>query len=131
MIINDEILNDLSEEARDNFRLRKNFNLHKSESDDVQRLLNALEPGTIMPSHRHMHTEETYILLRGEMKVFFYNNEKQLINTFLLNPLKGEYGIHIPTGQWHSLEVIESGTVIFEVKKGPYSSLKESDIMKL
>jgi cupin fold WbuC family metalloprotein len=131
MVINDELLNNLTKEARENVRLRKNFNLHESEKDDVQRLFNALEPGTVMPVHRHTHTEETYILLRGEMNVFFYNNDKQLMDTFHLNPLEGNYGINIPSGQWHTLEVIKQGTVIFEVKKGPYSSLKESDIMQL
>ncbi len=131
MIINNELLDYLSVQAHENERLRKNFNLHKSENDDVQRLLNALEPGTVLAIHRQTHTEETYMLLRGEMNVFYYNNDKKLTDTFLLNPLKGKYGIHIPAGQWHSLEVIEPGTVIFEVKKGPYAPLTESDIMEL
>lgn len=131
MIIDEKLLNGLSEEACSNERLRKNLNLHKSEQSEVQRLLNALEPGTILPIHRHTHTEETYIIIRGELKVYFYNNDKQLTDTILLNPAIGNYGIHIPTGQWHTLEVKEKGTVIFEVKKGPYEPLQKSDILTL
>ncbi len=84
-----------------------------------------------MPIHRHVHTEETYMILRGELKVYFYNNDKQLTDTILLNPAIGNYGIHIPAGQWHTLEVNEKGTVIFEVKKGPYEPLQKSDIMTM
>ncbi len=130
MIINDELLNSITEEARENPRLRKNYNFHKSENDSVQRLLNALEPGTNLPIHRHNQTDETYVLLRGEINVFFYNNDKQLTETYYLNPLKGNYGINIPSCQWHSIEVLEPGSVIFEVKEGPYAPLTANDMME-
>ena len=131
MIIDESLLNKLSNEAGKDSRLRKNFNLHQSLNDEVQRLLNALEPGTIMPIHRHLDTEETYMLLRGEMNIIFYNDDKQITDTFLLSTAKGNFGIHIPAKQWHSLEVIEKGTVIFEVKKGPYHPFRQEDIMEL
>jgi len=78
-------------------------------------LLNALEAGTVLPIHRHWVTDETYIVLRGTIRVLFYNDRKELTNTFNLDPKKKTYGIHISKGQWHTLEVLESGTVNFEV----------------
>jgi cupin fold WbuC family metalloprotein len=63
--------------------------------------------------------------------VFFYNDERMVTNEFMINPLEGRYGIHIPAGQWHTLEVLDSGTVIFEVKDGPYAPLQPEDIIRL
>jgi cupin fold WbuC family metalloprotein len=94
-----------------------------------QRLLNALEPGTEIPIHRHLNTYENYIILRGKLKVLFYNDLHELTNSILLDPIIGNFGIEIPMGQWHSIEVLESGTVIFEVKDGPYSPITEKDIL--
>lgn len=92
-------------------RLRMNFNLHESERALTQRLLNALEPGTVLPILRHNHTDETYILLRGKIDVMFFDGDKTEIMRFHLNPLTGNYGVHIPRGRWHSLEVIESAVI--------------------
>ena len=80
---------------------------------------------------RHLHTAETYILLRGRINVLFYNDDKQVQEKQELSVALGNYGVHIPAGQWHTLEVLESGTVIFEVKDGPYTPLTEDNIMKL
>jgi Cupin domain. len=117
-IIDDELLDKISEQAKESPRLRKNFNLHASLNDNVQRLLNALEPGTIMPMHRHQNTDETYFLVRGSLKVLIYNDDKQLIDSEILNINNGKYGVQIQKGQWHSIEVLEENTVIFEVKEG-------------
>lgn len=95
----------------------------------AQRLLNALEPGTLLPVHRHRHTAETYIMLRGCIRVLYYNDERVLTDEFIVHPKENFYGVHIPAGQWHTLEVLESGTVIFEVKEGPYAPLKPEDIL--
>lgn len=130
MLINEKLLDEVTEKAKASERLRMNYNLHDSLDAKAQRLLNALEPGTILPIHRHSETAETYIVIRGSIKVLFYNNEKKIIATFDINPLINEYGIHIPEGQWHTLEVLESGTVIFEVKDGPYKLLNGDDILK-
>lgn len=97
----------------------------------AQRLLNALEPGTILPVYRHPHTAETYLLLRGKIRVMFYSDEKEEIESTLLGPLAGYYGVHIPANQWHTLEVLEAGSVLFEVKAGPYTPLGENDLLKL
>jgi len=130
-IIDNELLEKLTEQAVTNERLRKNYNLHRSLNDNVQRLLNAMEPGTEMPVHRHKHTDETYVVLKGSLNVLLYNEKKVLTQTILLDPKQGKYGVSIPAAQWHSVEILEKGTVIFEVKQGPYSPLESKDIMHL
>jgi cupin fold WbuC family metalloprotein len=130
MLINDQLLNTVTGQAKASSRLRMNFNLHDSLDAKAQRLLNALEPGTVLPVHRHRETAETYVVLRGSIRVIFYNDAKLLTAEFLIDPKVKEYGIHIPAGQWHTLEVLESGTVIFEVKDGPYAPLQPEDILE-
>ncbi|MGL4853615.1 MAG: WbuC family cupin fold metalloprotein [Phocaeicola sp.] len=130
MIIDKHLLNKVTEEAQQNERLRMNYNFHEGPESAVQQLLNALEPGTEVPIHRHRHTAETYMLLRGRMKVTFYTEQKEVKEAFLLDPLAGSYGIHIPQGTWHGLEVLEPGTVIYEVKEGPYKPITEEDLLK-
>lgn len=128
--INTPLLDSVTEAAKQSPRLRMNHNFHDTLDAPAQRLLNALEPGTELPVHRHRNTAETYILLRGRLNVIFYNDRKEEIERFELDPLKGEYGVHIPKGQWHTLEVLESGTMIFEVKDGPYAPFAAEDMMK-
>jgi len=129
MLIDDHLLDEVTERAKGSERLRMNYNLHDSLEAKAQRLLNALEPGTLLPIHRHRHTAETYIVLRGAIKVLFYDDTRMITSEFMVKPHEGSYGVHIPAGQWHTLEVLESGTVIFEVKDGPYAHLKPEDIM--
>lgn len=128
MLIDDSLLDGLEEQAVRSPRLRMNLNLHDSLEAKAQRLLNALEPGTVLPIHRHMHTAETYALLRGKMYVVFYDSTGCAIERFLLDPKEGRYGIHIPKGQWHNVEVIRP-SVILEVKDGPYIPLQPEDTM--
>jgi cupin fold WbuC family metalloprotein len=130
MLLDNNLLDLVTEQAKESERLRMNYNLHDNLDAKAQRLLNALEPGTILPIHRHTHTAETYIVLRGSIKVLFYDDNKNLVNQYLVNPEEGVYGVHIPSGQWHTLEVMETGTVIFEVKDGPYAPLGEEDILE-
>lgn len=127
-LINKELLDEVTQQAKESPRLRMNHNLHDSLDAKAQRLLNALEPGTILPVHRHPHTAETYLLLRGRIKVMYYNERKEETESVMLNPATGTYGVHIPAGQWHTLEVMESGSVILEVKDGPYTPLGEGDV---
>ena len=129
MLIDNNLLDQVTEEAKNSERLRMNFNLHDNHDAKAQRLLNALEPGTVLPIHRHIHTAETYIVLRGSIRVIFYDDNKTIIEQHLVTPSQGVYGMHIPAGQWHTLKVMESGTVIFEVKDGPYRPLKEEDVL--
>lgn len=129
MLINKKLLNTVSAQAKVSPRLRMNYNFHDSLDAKAQRLLNALEPGTELVIHRHPETAETYILLRGSLKVIFYNDEKEITDEFVLDPKNGEYGINIPKGQWHTIEVLEEDTVIFEVKDGPYRPLGGNDVL--
>ena len=129
MLIDKKLLDNVTERAKASERLRMNYNLHDSLEAKAQRLLNALEPGTLLPVHRHRHTAETYIVLRGAIRVLFYDDYRKLTCEFMVSPQEGSYGVHIPAGQWHTLEVLESGTVIFEVKDGPYMPLGPEDIL--
>ena len=129
-IIDKCLLDSVSSDAKESCRLRMNYNFHNSLDALCQRLLNALEPGTVVPIHRHKHTSETYILLRGKLKMMFYNDKKEVIDESILSIEVGNYGIHIPAGVWHSMEVLASDTVIFETKDGPYMPIQECDILK-
>lgn len=128
MILNYELLDKVTAEAEASPRLRMNFNLHDSLDAKAQRLINVLLPGTILPIHRHRHTAETYVLLRGKMFVVFYDEMGAQIERYLLDPTIGNYGVQIPVGQWHTVEVIEP-SAIFEVKDGPYTPLAPEDIL--
>lgn len=128
MIIDDQLLDNVTVKAEESPRLRMNYNLHDSLDAKAQRLINVLLPGTPLPIHRHRHTAETYVILRGKMFVVFYNNLGAQTERYLLDPTKGNYGVQIPAGQWHGIEVIES-SAIFEVKDGPYTPLEPEDIL--
>ena len=99
--IDTNLLNEVTAQAKESPRLRMNHNFHDSLDAKAQRLLNALEPGTVLPVHRHPHTAETYLLLRGKIRVMFYNDAKEETESTVLDPLEGHYGVHIPAGQWH------------------------------
>lgn len=128
-VITQEVLNNLSAEARQNPRLRKNCNFHENLDAPAQRLLNALEPGTEIPVHRHPHTAETYVVVRGKVRVSFFDDDGTPTASAELSPEQKNYGVHIPAGTWHGLDVLERGTVIFEVKDGPYTPISPSDIL--
>lgn len=129
-LIDKSLLDTVTSGAKESNRLRMNYNFHDSLDAPCQRLLNALEPETIVPIHRHQHTSETYILLRGKLRMMFYNDQKEVIEETILSPDSANYGIHIPAGVWHAMEVLASGTVIFETKDGPYMPIQECDILK-
>ena len=129
MLINSELLDSISEQARNNDRRRMNFNFHTSPEAKSQRLLNVLEMDSVIPIHRHKNTAETYILLRGKISVEFYNENGDITELIDLDPITGHYGIDIPQGQWHSLKVLASDSVIFEVKDGPYTPITAEDIL--
>lgn len=130
MIINEHLINKVSSQAKLSPRLRMNFNLHESLDDTTHRFFNAMEPGTIVPIHRHCDTAETFILVRGKMRVVFYDDNKNIIENTILSTDNVNYGVHIPVGTWHWVDILEPNTVTFEVKEGPYHPLTENDIMK-
>lgn len=129
LVIDRALLDSLTREAKASSRLRKNYNLHKGLDDKCQRLLNALEPGTIMPIHRHK-VDEVQILLYGKMKVTIYDDKGNVIEEHTLNSQEGKYGIQVLSNTWHALEVLESGTIIFEVKEGPYIPNTKENILE-
>lgn len=130
MLIDTSLLDNLTEQAKNNPRLRMNYNLHDSLESKTQRLLNALEPGTVLPIHRHIETAETYVVIRGKLSVTIYDDNNNIIEKSELNPLAGIFGVQIQKGVWHSVDIEESGTIIFEVKDGPYTPLSQENILK-
>lgn len=128
MIINDKLLDEVAAKAEESPRLLMNYNLHDSLDAKAQRLINVLLPGTPLPIHRHRHTAETYVILRGKMFVVFYNNMGAQTERYLLDPTQGNYGVQIPKGQWHGIEVVEP-SAIFEVKDGPYTPLQPENML--
>lgn len=128
MIITQALLDILTEQAKASPRLRMNYDLRNSDKDQSQRMLNALEPGTIMPIHRHKGSSETCICIRGHFEEYFYDEKGNLTDTIDMVP--GGTILNIEKGQWHSLKCLESGTVLFEAKDGPYHPLEEDEIWK-
>lgn len=127
MIIDKKVLDELTAQAKVNPRLRANLDLRDSAEDDSQRMLNAIEPGTVLPIHRHKSSSETCICIRGHFEEYFYDDEGRLTETIDMVP--GGSVINIPAGQWHSLRSLESGTVLFEAKNGKYEPLAEDEVL--
>lgn len=128
MIINDKLLGKIEETAKESPRLRMNMDLRNSSEDKSQRMLNVLLPGTVVPIHRHRETSETTMILRGKLFMVFYDDLGGQTERYLLDPAVGNYGVQIPKGQWHTVEVIEP-SAIFEVKDGPYTPLQPEDMI--
>lgn len=129
MLINNNLLDELTKRAIESPRLRMNCDLRNSPKDHSQRQLNALEPGTIIPIHRHKFTSETIVVLRGKVLWKHYDNNGIETDSFVIQANSDNCGITSPKGQWHSLDCLESGTVIIEMKDGAWAPLKEDDIM--
>lgn len=129
MLINKKLLDSLTALAKASPRLRMNYDLRNTPNDQSQRMLNALEPGTVMPIHRHCTTSETVVVLRGKVKWLYYNDKRELTDTILVEANGDICGLSVPIGQWHSIECLESGTVILETKDGPWEAMKDEDMM--
>ena len=130
MIIDQSILDSLTAQAQASPRLRMNLDLRNSSSDGSQRMLNALEPGTPLPIHRHRSSSETVVCLRGHLREVFYNDDREVTEVIDLAPGGPCFCLNIPLGQWHSVEVLESGTVILECKDGAWEPLAQEDILQ-
>ncbi|MGM9774741.1 MAG: WbuC family cupin fold metalloprotein [Candidatus Egerieousia sp.] len=128
MIINDKLLDEIALRASESPRLRMNKDMRNGDKDMSQRMLNVLLPGTAVPVHRHRNTSETTMIIRGKLYMVFYNDIGAQTERVLLDPTIGNYGVQIPAGQWHTVEVLEP-SVIFEVKDGPYMPSAPEDIM--
>ena len=131
MRITQAILDSLTEQAKKSDRLRMNLDLRNSEEDSSQRMLNAIEPGSPLPIHRHRHSSETVVCLRGRLVEEFYDElERTCTESIELSPNGSVVAVNIPKGQWHTVRALESGTVILEMKDGAYEPLGDEDILK-
>lgn len=131
MIIGKETLDNLTAQAKASPRLRMNMDLRNSPSDGSQRMLNALEPGTVMPIHRHRASSETVVIIRGKIQWVFYDDSGNETERVTLDANGEPRCLIVEKGRWHSLECLESGSVLLECKDGPYAPLGEGEIMNL
>ena len=129
MIVDQQVLDELTARAKDSPRLRMNLDLRNSPADQSQRMLNAIEPGTVLPIHRHRTTTETVVCLRGHFVEYFYDDAGRM--TEAIDMIPGGTLINIPAGQWHSLRSLESGTVLLECKDGAWEPLGEEDVLNV
>ena len=131
MKITQVMLNSLTEQAKASERLRMNLDLRNSDTDGSQRMLNAIEPESILPIHRHQKTSETMVCLRGKLRVEYYDElERICTDSFILEPNGMNVAVSIPIGIWHTVHALESGTCILEMKNGAYEPLSDVDILK-
>ena len=131
MKIDNHLLDRLTAEAQASPRLRMNMDLRNSASDSSQRMLNAIEPGSVVPIHRHQKTSETFVVLRGKVVEEFYDElERNCFATYKVSAGGPICALNIPAGTWHTLRAIESGTVILEMKDGAYEPIQECDILR-
>ena len=131
MVITKELLDELTAQAKASPRLRMNLDLRNTQEDQSQRMLNAIEPGSPMPIHRHKYSSETVACLRGRLAEELYDDlERMCTDAIELTPGGPIVAINIPAGQWHTVRALESGTVLLECKDGPYEPLGEEDILR-
>lgn len=131
MVIDNKILDELSAKAKENPRLRQAMDLRNSPEDLSQRMLNALEPGTVMPIHRHLASSETVTLVRGKIRWHFYDDAGKETESVVLDANGDVRCINVEKARWHSLECLESGSVLFETKDGKYEPLGVEEVMEL
>ena len=130
MIIDSQLLDGLTAQAKVSPRLRMNLDLRNSADDTSQRMLNAIEPGSVVLIHRHQKTSETVVVLRGRVVEEYYSSDGAVEATYDLAVGGPICALNIPAGQWHSLRALVSGTVILEMKNGPYEPIQECDILR-
>ena len=141
MKIDNILLDNLTAQAQASPRLRMNMDLRNSAADSSQRMLNAIEPGSVVPIHRHQKTSETVVVLRGRVVEEYYDDAGVLVESFVLgdchvadaprNDVPMACALNIPAGQWHTLRALESGTVILEMKDGAYEPISPVDILSM
>lgn len=129
--LDNTLLDDLTEQAKVSPRLRMNYDLRNGSSDTSQRMLNAIEPDSEVPVHRHRKTSETVVVLRGRVVEEFYDDAGVCYESVEVSPCGPVYALNIPAGTWHTLHALESGTVIIEMKDGAYEPIGEEDILNV
>jgi len=129
MIIDKAVLDNLTAQAKASPRLRRNYDLRNSAADGSQRMLNAIEPGSPLPIHRHLSSSETVAILRGKICWHFYDDSGKETESVVLDANGELRCLNVERGRWHSLECLESGSVLFECKDGAYAPLGEGEVM--
>lgn len=130
MKISQALLDNLTEEAKASPRLRMNYDLRNSDQDQSQRMLNAIEPGSVVPIHRHQKSSETVVCLRGRVVEEYYDELERICTEAIeLTPNGPVVALNVPAGQWHTLRAVESGSVIMEIKDGPYMPQSAEDVL--
>ena len=129
MVVDKIILDMLTAQAKASPRLRMNLDLRNSAEDGSQRMLNALEPGTVLPTHRHHDSSETVVIVRGKIQWVFYDENGNETERVVLDADGDPRMLNVEKDRWHSLECLESGSVLYESKDGPYHPLEEDEIM--
>ncbi len=130
MKITQALLDSLTEQAKSSPRLRMNYDLRNNELDQSQRMLNAIEPESEIPIHRHQESSETVVCLRGRVVEEFYDElDRTCTESIELTPNGTVVALNIPIGQWHTIKALESGSIILECKNGAYKPLSEVDIL--
>ena len=127
MTIDLKTLDSLTAAAKASPRLRMNYDLRNSAEDGSQRMLNAIEPGTVMPVHRHRSSSETVVCVRGHFEEYLYDESGTQVET--VDMLPGGNVLNVPAGQWHSLRPLASGTVLLECKDCKYEPLSDGDVL--
>ena len=130
-VIDNNLIDSVVAQAKESPRLRMNYNFHESLDDKCHRLLNALEPGTVVPVHRHPTKDESFVILRGKIRVNTYNDAGEVTKSVVLSPADGKYGVDIAKNVWPGVECLESGSVIFEVKEGPFVPHDKDGILEI
>ena len=127
IVINSELVTKVSEEASQSNRKRKNFNFHKKAEDTLQRMLNAFEPDTYVRPHKHENPDkrEVFIVLTGKALVVEFDKEGKILKQVVLDQSQGNYAVEIPPRVFHTIVSLVKGTVMYELKDGPY--LVEND----
>lgn len=129
MIIDHKLLDELSAQTKASPRLRMAYDLRNTPEDNSQRMINALEPGTVMTIHRHLASSETVTLLRGKICWYFYDDNGNMTESVILDANGDVRCINVEKGRWHSLECMESGSVLLECKDGRYEPLREEEVL--
>ena len=130
-IIDEDLLNKVSEQAKTSLRLRMNHNFHQSLEDKCHRFLNAVEPGTEVPIHKHPTKDETFVILRGKVRVTTHRDDGTVVEDVVLCAEEGRYGVNIMKGVWHTIEALEPNSVIFECKEGPFVPHEKDGILEM
>jgi cupin fold WbuC family metalloprotein len=123
------VISEVVEKARNSPRKRMNLNFHEDFSDPIQRFLNAWEPGSYLRPHRHLSPpkREVFLALQGRFAVATFDDNGNILEKFILDPQTGNFAVEMAAGEWHTVIPLETGSVAYELKDGPYDPIDDKD----